>query len=102
MADLIAERGAEKSKTSVVYRAPEERRQTLDRLQARDRLGVPRDCFLVTYAGNLGVMQDLGFTIEAVNSCGADVTLLLVGDGVEHKKLRQLARSSDNVVFIRR
>jgi colanic acid biosynthesis glycosyl transferase WcaI len=100
MADLIAERGAEKSKTSVVYNwAPDERRQTLDRLQARDRLGVPRDCFLVTYAGNLGVMQDLGFTVEGVHRCGADVTLLLVGDGVELKRLRQLARNSDNVVF---
>lgn len=100
MADLIAERGTDRNKTSVIYNwAPDERGQTLDRLQARDRLSIPRDCFLVTYAGNLGVMQDLAFTIEAVKRCSADVMLLLVGDGVEHKKLRQLAQYSDNIVF---
>jgi glycosyltransferase involved in cell wall biosynthesis len=100
MADLIAARGADISRTSVVYNwAPDERRQTPDRLLARDRLGVPRECFLVTYAGNLGVMQNLGFAIEAAQKCGADVTLLLVGDGVEHERLRHLAQSSDNIVF---
>lgn len=100
MADLIAARGAEGSKTSLVYNwAPDERSHTLDRLQARDRLGVARDSFVVTYAGNLGVMQDLEFAVEAAQKCGADVTLLLVGDGVELEKLRRLAKNSENIVF---
>lgn len=100
MANLIGARGAEGGKTSLVYNwAPDERPQTLDRLQARDRLGVPRDRFVVTYAGNLGVMQDLGFAVEAAQKCGADVTLLLVGDGVELEKLRRLAQGSENIVF---
>jgi len=100
MADLIAGRGIDRTKTSVVYNwAPDERGQAPDRLQARDRLGVPRDCFLVTYAGNLGVMQDLEFTIDALNSCAANVKLLLVGDGLEQKKLRKLAHNSAGVLF---
>jgi glycosyltransferase involved in cell wall biosynthesis len=103
MTTLIAARGAEQGKTSVIYNwAPDERRHELDRTQARDRLGVPRQCFLVTYAGNLGVMQDLGFAVEAVRRCGADVTLLLVGDGVELNRLRQLACDSPNVLFLPR
>jgi glycosyltransferase involved in cell wall biosynthesis len=100
MADLITARGTEASKTSIVYNwATDEHRHTLDRLQARDRLGVPRDCFLITYAGNLGVVQNLGFAVEAMRRFGADVTLLLVGDGVELKRLQQLAHNSGNVVF---
>jgi glycosyltransferase involved in cell wall biosynthesis len=100
MANIIAARGTDRSKTSLVYNwAPDERHRWLDRLQARDRLGIPRDGFVVTYAGNLGVMQNLGFAIEAVRRCGTDVTLLLVGDGVELEKLHRLAQNSENVVF---
>jgi glycosyltransferase involved in cell wall biosynthesis len=52
-----------------------------DRTTPADRLGVPADRFLVTFAGILGIAQALPSAIEAAALLGDDVELLLVGDG---------------------
>lgn len=54
--------------------------------------------FTVTYAGNMGVPQNLGVLVEAVRAM-PDVRLLFVGDGGDRKRLEKLAEGMDNVEF---
>jgi len=54
--------------------------------------------FTVTYAGNMGVPQNLGVLVEAVRAMPA-VRLLFVGDGGDRKRLEKLAEGMDNVEF---
>ena len=54
--------------------------------------------FTVTYAGNMGVPQNLGVLVEAVREM-PDVRLLFVGDGGDRKRLEKLAEGMDNVEF---
>ena len=58
----------------------------------------PRGSFTVTYAGNMGVPQNLGVLVEAVRGM-PDVRLLFVGDGGDRKRLEKLAEGMDNVEF---
>lgn len=54
--------------------------------------------FTVTYAGNMGVPQNLGVLVEAVRAMPA-VRLLFVGDGGDRKRLEKLTEGMDNVEF---
>ena len=54
--------------------------------------------FTVTYAGNMGVPQNLGVLVDAVRAM-LDVRLLFVGDGGDRKRLEKLAEGMDNVEF---
>ena len=54
--------------------------------------------FTVTYAGNMGVPQNLGVLVDAVRAM-PDVRLLFVGDGGDRKRLEKLAEGMDNVEF---
>jgi glycosyltransferase involved in cell wall biosynthesis len=68
----------------------------------RDELGL-RDAFVVGYVGTHGMAHRLEVLLEAAARLRhlPDVRVLLVGEGAERERLRQLAaeRGLDNVVF---
>ncbi len=57
----------------------------------RDAAGLPSDRFVWTYAGNIGLSQDLEVAIAAAADLGAGYELLLLGDGTRRESLERLA-----------
>jgi colanic acid biosynthesis glycosyl transferase WcaI len=55
--------------------------------------------FVVTYAGNMGVPQNLGVLIELAKAL-PDLTVLFVGDGGDAARLKQVAEGVTNVRFV--
>lgn len=56
---------------------------------SRERLGLPSDRFLWTYAGNLGPSRRLDVAIEAARQLGDDFRLLIIGGGSSGEFERQ-------------
>ena len=71
----------------------------------RERLGVKRDAFVVTFAGTIGMASGLEVALGAARRLKEqgrdDVAFLLVGDGAVRAGLEEQARAQglDNVVF---
>jgi colanic acid biosynthesis glycosyl transferase WcaI len=59
----------------------------------RAPLGLSDDEFIWTYAGNIGLAQDVGTAIRAAADLGAGYRLLIVGEGPVRKELEKLAAS---------
>ncbi|MCR5414798.1 MAG: glycosyltransferase family 4 protein [Kiritimatiellae bacterium] len=59
----------------------------------------PHKAFTVTYAGNMGVPQNLGPLVDMARKLGSGVKVLFVGDGGDRKRLQELADGLDNVEF---
>jgi colanic acid biosynthesis glycosyl transferase WcaI len=57
----------------------------------RAPLGLPADEFVWTYAGNIGLAQDVGTAIRAAAELGAGYQLLVVGDGPLRTEMEKLA-----------
>jgi colanic acid biosynthesis glycosyl transferase WcaI len=55
--------------------------------------------FVVTYAGNMGVPQNLGVLIDLAKAL-PNLTVLFVGDGGDAARLKQLAENVENVRFV--
>ena len=78
---------------------------TLDRFFAEpesgDRLGVPADCFLVTFAGTHGIAQALASVLDAASLLDKRFHIAFVGDGpVKETLVADAARRGiDNVSF---
>jgi glycosyltransferase involved in cell wall biosynthesis len=66
-----------------------------------DRLGVPQDRFLVTFAGTLGIAQALPSALDAAEQLDGSAELLFVGDGPMKGIVADLAVDKDlhNVHF---
>jgi glycosyltransferase involved in cell wall biosynthesis len=62
-----------------------------DTLVQRADLGLSDDEFVWTYAGNIGLAQDVGTAIRAAAELGAGYRLLVVGDGPLRAELEKLA-----------
>ena len=63
------------------------------------------DAFIVTFAGNLGALQDLDTVLEAskrLQGHPTKVAIRIIGDGSERKRLEHVARSKglENVRFL--
>jgi colanic acid biosynthesis glycosyl transferase WcaI len=58
----------------------------------REPLHLPRDRFIWTYAGNLGLAQDLHTAIRAAARLGLEYQLVVVGDGPLRSELEALAQ----------
>lgn len=71
----------------------------------RDRYGVPRDAFVVVFAGTIGMASGLDVALRAARRLRArgrrDIVFLLVGDGAVRAELEDAARAQglDTVVF---
>jgi glycosyltransferase involved in cell wall biosynthesis len=63
----------------------------LSQYEARARLGVPRDAFIVGTIARLDPVKNLATLIEGVARLRVPVHLVVVGDGPERARLEQLA-----------
>lgn len=61
----------------------------------RQELGIARDTFVVTYAGALGMANDIPTILHAAKHLEGrdDIIFLLVGDGKERANLEEMART---------
>jgi colanic acid biosynthesis glycosyl transferase WcaI len=57
----------------------------------RAELGVPAEVFAWTYAGNIGLAQDLATAVEAAALLGEEFRLVVVGDGPVRGQVEALA-----------
>ncbi|MFJ8491171.1 glycosyltransferase [Streptomyces sp. NPDC094038] len=64
------------------------------RRRVRDRLGIPRDAWVVGAVGRLAPGKRFGVLVEALARLPADCRLLLVGGGPEDDALRGAARAA--------
>lgn len=71
-----------------------------DREADRSTLDLPPDGFLWTYAGNVGLSQDLGVAAQAAEELGREFTLLVLGAGSTRGELEQLAQSLTNARIV--
>jgi colanic acid biosynthesis glycosyl transferase WcaI len=62
-----------------------------DTVVGRVELGLPAGDFIWTYAGNVGLAQDVGTAIRAAAELGEGYRLLVVGDGPLRGEMEQLA-----------
>lgn len=95
MRSRLIRRGVPADKVSVVYNWVDEtvmRPAEPDR-QLRTRLGLT-DAFVLMYAGNHGAAQALDVVLRAMNNLRdiSDIQLVLVGEGIEKRSLRLLAK----------
>jgi glycosyltransferase involved in cell wall biosynthesis len=67
----------------------------------RDELGLPSDRFIWTYAGNVGLSQDLEVAVDAAERLGDGFQLLILGDGASRQHLLERAATvpDGQVVF---
>ncbi len=63
---------------------------------------IPRDKFIVGYAGKLGVSNSLKYLLEAAKILNNvdDIFFVIVGDGQEKDKLKKISEKSSNVLFV--
>jgi glycosyltransferase involved in cell wall biosynthesis len=59
----------------------------------RSALGLPKDRFVWTFAGNVGLSQGLGAAVEAADLLGPGFQLLIIGDGASRPRLEAAAAS---------
>ena len=74
-----------------------------DRMNAfRKELGLGESGFVVSFAGTMGWSQGLDTVVEAARLLAGEpnLTFLLVGDGTERERLRQMAGHLANVRFV--
>lgn len=73
----------------------------IDRRTARARLGLDEE-FVIIYAGAMGVANRLEVLVEAMRQLGGSAVCLIVGEGMEKARLRELAarQNATNVRFL--
>jgi glycosyltransferase involved in cell wall biosynthesis len=67
----------------------------------RAELELPEDGFLLAYAGNVGLSQNLDTALEAVRAAGPGFRLLVLGDGASRSRLEATAKTMEpgQVIF---
>lgn len=63
---------------------------------------LPKDSFVVGYAGTLGNANAMEFIVEAFNKYfkGTKIFLVILGEGSEREHLRSLAAGNQNIIFL--
>jgi glycosyltransferase involved in cell wall biosynthesis len=90
--ERIAEISGDPEKVHVVANGTTDEWLAVGEMPAdRQAAGLPEDAFVWTYAGNLGLSQDLETAIEAAQLLGRDFELLLLGDGTRRPQLEAMA-----------
>ena len=64
-----------------------------------DELNLPRDCFYITYAGNLGAAQGIDTIIKTADLLKdiKDIQFIIFGDGVDKHKMENAAKELPNL-----
>lgn len=94
------DRGIESSKVDVVYNwIDTEQIYHVDRDDNPlfDELGIPRDKFIVSYCGNLGVPQNVEIMIEAAEQLrdNQDILFVILGGGSRENKIKNLVKEKN-------
>ena len=101
--DYLLSEGVEDDRMTFIPNSVAPTTPSIDRDEARARLGV--DGFVAVYTGAHGKANGLHLVLDAVEELGQsglDITILLVGDGPEKAALKQTARERGlvNVRFL--
>lgn len=93
MKELLQERGVPGDKIEVVYNWADRSTGELSiAASLRRNLRIPKEDFVLLYAGNHGPAQGLGACIEGLSLSGReDCHLVMIGDGVEKRGLQEQA-----------
>ena len=60
---------------------------------------IPKEKFIIGYAGSLGVANAMNPVIDAANMCGEDIALCIVGEGYEKSSLEKIS-TNKNTIFL--
>lgn len=64
---------------------------------------IPKNKFLIGYAGSIGNANAMDYVVHAMNKYkGSDVYLCIVGAGDEKKKLQKITEGNENVIYFDR
>jgi glycosyltransferase involved in cell wall biosynthesis len=100
MRDELVQRGVEAEKITLVHNGvdPERFVPLAPRLDLADRLGLPRDVPVIGYVGSFVDYEGLDDLVQAcslLHERGVVFRLLMVGDGAEMNRLRQLVTETN-------
>lgn len=94
VADDLLDHGVPQSRVHVVRNAWESRNDFLSRWEARDRLGVEEDRFLLGWVGRLNRVKGPDVLLAALHhSSMSDLSVSVIGDGPERQPLAQQAET---------
>lgn len=99
--------GVPETKVTVIYNwMPADEREPGKRDEAEARRMGLDGCFVVMYAGNMGISQNIGTVLQAAERLRdlSNVKFALVGHGLQHDELVAYARDKalNNIIFLGR
>ena len=102
MVDWIKNQGISSTMINCIPNYSVEEIPVLDKNESRSKLMLPPDYKYVIYTGNFGNKQNLENLIQAARLTfyRSDIRFLLFGNGSEEEKLKRLAESLDNLMFL--
>ncbi|KAF4406724.1 glycosyltransferase family 4 protein [Streptomyces lycii] len=98
-ADKVAALGVDPDRIRLVPNWSHVARPSRTRAETRARLGWSEDRTVVLHSGNMGLKQGLEVLVEAARA-EPGVDLVLMGDGNQRERLRELGAGLPNLVFL--
>ncbi|MFD3456508.1 glycosyltransferase family 4 protein [Streptomyces sp. NPDC058691] len=96
--DKVAAMGVDRGRIRLVPNWSHVARPSAPREETRARLGWARGQIVVLHSGNMGLKQGLDVLVEAARR-DPSVRIVLMGDGNQRERLRQLAADVPNLEF---
>ena len=100
---LVDDKGVPEKKVRVIpiWIDPDEVRRAMDPFSWRVGQGIPRDVFVVLYAGTIGLVSGAEIMVEVAREWSAtpDVLFLFVGEGKVKERVQLEARGLSNIKF---
>ncbi|MEV6105921.1 glycosyltransferase [Streptomyces sp. NPDC051940] len=96
--DRVRAMGVEEERIRLVPNWSHVTRPSRPRDETRARLGWRPDQTVVLHSGNMGLKQGLEVLVEAAR-LAPDVQIVLMGDGNQRERLRELGRGLENLEF---
>lgn len=103
MSDLLVEKGTDSNKIEVIYNwsYTDELYQKEEVYSEKIAEFLPENKFNVVYAGNIGLMQNVGIVVDAAKAMQAetDIHFHIFGDGIYKERLQKEAENLNNLSF---